>query len=139
MGTYYKGATPTYHTISDNVATTSKKYDYNNGYFGEQGKSSMKKNRQIKCVNPTKESTKFYDSIANGGIEEPLSNGRGLITKLRDGTIITYRKITSTAGSPAVEINIKNSTGSNGVKSQKYILRRTRNEFNKQYIKCVFY
>ncbi|MCF0106641.1 MAG: hypothetical protein HUJ53_07765 [Holdemanella sp.] len=36
-----------------------------------------------------------------------------------DGTIITYREVSSSDGSPAVDINIKKSTDSSGVKSQK--------------------
>ena len=41
------------------------------------------------------------------------------MTKLKDGTIITYREITSTKDSPAVEINIKQSNDSGGIKNQK--------------------
>ena len=48
-----------------------------------------------------------------------MSNGKGYITELKDGTIISYREVTSTEGSPAVEINIKKSTDTGGVKKQK--------------------
>ncbi len=77
------------------------------------------KNREIDCDNPVQEAKKFYDSIAFGGIESKLENGKGYLTKLKDGTVITFREITSTEGSPAVEINIKKTSESSGIKSQK--------------------
>jgi hypothetical protein len=119
MGSYYKGETVAYHSISDNLQITAKYYKYSNGYFGDKGKSPKNRNREIDCDNPIIVSKNFYDSIANGGIETTLENGKGLITKLKDGTIITYREITSTANSPAVEINIKKSTNNSGIKTQK--------------------
>lgn len=38
---------------------------------------------------------------------------------MSDGTIITYREVSSSDASPAVDINIKKSTNPSGVKSQK--------------------
>ena len=61
----------------------------------------------------------FYEKLTYGAIEKSLPNGKGKIAKLKDGTIITYREISSSDGSPAVDINIKKSTNSNGVKQQK--------------------
>lgn len=119
MGSYYKGGTTSYHSLSDNLTSTTNDYKLYDGYFGNKGTSSKKKNREIDCANPIKEAKTFYDKIANGGIEKPMDNGKGYITTLKDGTIISYREITSTVGSPAVEINIKKSTNSSGIKSQK--------------------
>lgn len=48
-----------------------------------------------------------------------MSNGKGTIAKLADGTIVSYRKVSSSDGTPAVDINIKNSKESGGVKQQK--------------------
>ena len=119
MGTYYKGGSTSYHSIKDNISSTSNSYKYNNGYFGDKGKAKNDYYRQIEASNPVEESKKFYDKIAYGGIEKPMSNGKGFITELKDGTIISYREITSTDGSPAVEINIKKSSDTCGVKKQK--------------------
>lgn len=119
MGSYFKGGTNTYHSISDNIGHTAENYHYEDGYFGKKGKSTITSNREIDCDNPLNEANKFYNFIANGGIETTLENGKGLSTKLKDGTVITYREITSTLNSPAVEINIKKSTDTGGIKKQK--------------------
>lgn len=120
MGSFnYKGNTSTYHSISDNIPSMKESYAYNNGYFGKIGKSRVTDIRQIDCSDPIRESKKFYDKLANGGIEEILPNGKGVITSMKDGTVITYRVITSTEGSPAVDINIKRSSDTGGIKKQK--------------------
>lgn len=120
MGSFsYKGNTSTYHSISDNVPSMKESYTYNNGYFGKIGKSRVVDIRQIDCSDPIRESKKFYDKLANGGIEEILPNGKGVMTSMKDGTVITYRVITSTEGSPAVDINIKRSSDTGGIKKQK--------------------
>ena len=127
MGTCYKGGAISYHSIKDNITSTSNSYEYNNGYFGEKGKAKNDFYRQIEASNPIEESKKFYDKIAYGGIEKPMSNGKGYITELKDGTIISYREVTSTEGSPAVEINIKKSTDAGGVKKQKIHFEKGKN------------
>lgn len=118
MGTF-KGGSPTYRSLKDNLSNTQKDYNYLDGYFGNVGKSGNKKIREINSSDQFKDAKKFYDKIAYGGIESKLDNGKGFMTKLKDGTIITYREITSTKDSPAVEINIKQSNDSGGIKNQK--------------------
>ena len=65
------------------------------GYFGSKG---------MNC------------GIITTGTTIPLSNGKGTMTVLGDGTRIVHRLITSTPGSPAVEISI---SGSPLIKDQK--------------------
>ena len=48
-----------------------------------------------------------------------MSNGKGEVAKMKDGTIISYREVTSSDGTPAVEINISNSNDPADVKKQK--------------------
>lgn len=48
-----------------------------------------------------------------------MRNGRGVKTLMGDGTVVSLREVSSSDGSPAVEINIRNSFGSGGVKNQK--------------------
>lgn len=48
-----------------------------------------------------------------------MSNGKGTIAKLADGTIVSYRKVSSSDVTPTVDINIKKSKESGGVKQQK--------------------
>lgn len=53
------------------------------------------------------------------GIEKNLDNGKGKITYMADGSIITFRPITKSVNYPAVNINISRSTDSGGIKTKK--------------------
>ena len=55
---------------------------------------------------------------------------KGATTKMSDGTIITWRKVSSSDGSPAIDINIKYSNDSGGLKRQKihFVKERLNNE-----------
>ena len=48
-----------------------------------------------------------------------MANGKGHYTKMKDGSILSYREVSSSDGTPAVEINIKKSTDHGGIKYQK--------------------
>ena len=48
-----------------------------------------------------------------------MSNGKGTIAKLADGTIVSYRKVSLSDVTPTVDINTKKSKESGGVKQQK--------------------
>lgn len=120
MGTHFKGNSPTYHSLRDNLPRVNENYKHNeNGYFGEIGKSGCNAIRQINCDDPIAEAHKFFNTIGFGGIETELPNHKGISSKLKDGTIIVCRDITSTLGSPAVEINIRYSNDSCGIQNQK--------------------
>ena len=120
MGTFYKGGSQTYHTLRENLPEVSKSYTPSEeGYYGKVGKAGVDEIRQIDVDDVLAESKKFYDTIAYGGIETPLPKGNGFRTDLKDGTIIVYREITSTEGSPAVEINVNKSNDNCGLKFHK--------------------
>jgi hypothetical protein len=109
-GRYYKRGKS---NIDDNVELMKHKYPLtSHGYFGQKGKNS----RIIRSSEPVATSIDFYKEISRGGVEEMLSNGHGVRTTLCDGTIIVHRIVTSSKGSPAVDIKIMNSKK---VKSQK--------------------
>ena len=100
-------------TIDDNADNMKKDYPLSpSGYFGEKGKNA----RIIKTSTPEATSTDFYNKLGEGGKTEPLANGHGTRTTLPDGSIIVHRLITSTPGSPAVDIKV---IGNSKVKSQK--------------------
>jgi hypothetical protein len=105
-------------SISDNLDELTSSYPYQNGYFGEKGKGRHF-TRNIYSADPVKASREFYDKAAYGGVIQSMANGKGETAKMNDGTIISYREVTSSEGSPAVEINISKSTDSGGVKRQK--------------------
>lgn len=120
MGTgIYKGGATYQHSMSDNVSNIKTFYPLHNGYFGNQGDSSKGNIRHIESENPLAAATDFYDQIAHGAIEKKLPNGKGKVAKMEDGAIITIRPVSSSDGSPAVDINIKNSKNSGGIKGQK--------------------
>ena len=117
MGTF-KGGSPAYRGIASNLPALQSKYDYSNGYFGKKGQGGTS-TRNITSNNPLKAAKEFYDQSTFGGIERILNNGKGVRTDMADGTIITYRERSSSDGSPAVDINIRKSLDSGGIKEQK--------------------
>ena len=120
MGTgIYNGGTSYHRSIAENLPNLASKYSFNNGYFGTRGDSTKERTRHIESKNPISTSTDFYSKLTHGAIEKQLPNGKGAVAKLADGTIVTYRKISSSDGSPAVDINIKRSEESGGIKQQK--------------------
>ena len=126
MGLGFKGDTGHHHSISENIEIIRKEYWYDGGFFGEEGKSTHRSTRNISSDDPLSESKKFYDKIAHGGIESELPNRKGYMTEMSDGLIITYREYQSSDGSPVVDINIKKSTDTGGIKKQKihFVKRR---------------
>lgn len=110
-----KGASnsATKSNIAENAKALAAKYGLTtHGYFGTKGKNC----RIITTGTPVATSTQFYQQIGKGGTTIPLSNGKGTMTVLGDGTRIVHRIVTSTPGSPAVEISI---SGSPLIKDQK--------------------
>ncbi|MCR5836926.1 MAG: hypothetical protein K6G88_10515 [Lachnospiraceae bacterium] len=118
MGHGYKGGAGHHHSITENLPTLTSEYDYKNGYFGEkgQGRSSV---RNISSDDPMKTAKDFYDKASHGGIEHQMDNGKGVYTKMQDGTIISYREVSSSDGSSVVEININYSDNHGDIKTQK--------------------
>ena len=90
--------------INENAGNMTGKFAPNEyGNFGRPGKNS----RIIECEDPVSESASFYEQIGRGGEVSPLPRGNGTKTRLDDGTFISYRVITSSEGSPAVQISVK--------------------------------
>lgn len=118
MGHGYKGDTGHHHSITENLPSLTSNYGYHNGYFGVKGQGTNYV-RNIASDNPVETARDFYDKASHGGIERPLDNGRGLYTKMKDGTILSFREVSASDGTPAVEINIKKSSDHGDVKYQK--------------------
>ena len=120
----YKGGASKQRTIGDNLGALRLKYDYRSGYCGERGGS--REVRHLFSDNPVTQAWDFYDTAGYGGIERQMRNGKGQTCTMRDGTVISIREVSSSDGSPAVDINIRRSTGSSGVKRQKIHFVRER-------------
>ena len=97
---------------------TSSSYRYRNGYFGDNSPHGGNSTRNIIANDNLSAAKDFYDKIAFGGKEQNV-NSNTMITHMSDGTVITMRKVSSSDGTPVVDINIIQSHGSGGVKSQK--------------------
>lgn len=111
----YSGTNGSYENSSIGVNAKSMENDYkttSGGYFGIKGKNT----RIISSSDPIATSKDFYSRLGRGGKTSTLPNGKGTKTVLGDGTVIVHRIITSTKGSPAVEISV---SGSPHIKNQK--------------------
>ncbi len=113
---YNGGRNP--RSFSENIDSLKNHFDFKNGYFGEKGTKSDR--RRIESDSPIEIARSFYDIASEGGLEEPLSNGKGVMSTLKDGTVVTMREISNSVDrSPAVDINIRKSIEQNGVKNQR--------------------
>lgn len=119
MGTTYKGNAVYYRSVGQNILPTASKYPYRNGRFGVNSPSTGNKTRNIASADPLGTAKDFYDRIAYGGVEKIYANGDRRITQMADGTIITWRRVSTSDGGPVVEINISSSSHTGGIKKQK--------------------
>ena len=119
MGTGYKGNSKYYRSIGQNILMAKSKYSYNNGYFGENSPSTGSRTRNISSDDPKATAVDFYNKVAFGGKEESYKDGKLKITKMADGTIVTWRETSHSDGTSVVEINISESSHTGGVKKQK--------------------
>lgn len=118
MGTVFKGNAVFFRSIGQNVLIASSKYKYANGLFGNNSKHGNDRTRNIVASDNVAAAKDFYDKIAFGGKEQIVSSNMR-ITRMADGTVITMRIKSSSDGTPVVDINIKSSTHTGGVKGQK--------------------
>ncbi|MGI5971173.1 MAG: hypothetical protein ACOX7P_05550, partial [Oscillospiraceae bacterium] len=87
----------------EGTRSTSKFKPNDNGYFGNVGQSGSSKVRNMPGGNQTAQ--EFFDDITKGyKTEIDLGNGKKLRI-LDDGTAVTYRPVSHSDGTPAVDIN----------------------------------
>lgn len=127
MGTGYKGNALRFTQISENITAAATRYPYSHGLFGQKGQG-RNYTRNIYAVNPIRAAKNFYNLIAYGGIERKMANGNGSVTKMADGTYVSYRTRSYSDGTSVVEINIKGSKDSGGLKNQKIHFVEGKNE-----------
>ena len=118
MGTSYKGDSLYFRSIGQNIMIVATKYAYSDGYFGDNSPHGSDRTRNIVAEDNVKAARDFYDKLAFGG-KERITDDNKRITRMADGTVITMRETSHSDGTPAVDINIKNSTHTGGVKGQK--------------------
>ena len=80
------------------------------------------KSRDLRTLisdNPIKDARELFKQLSEGGDIVPTDNPHQILYLLPGGTYVSLRIITSTEGSPAVEINVKSDKANTKVKSQK--------------------
>ena len=103
------------YTLSDNAHDLKTKFPTNSkGLFGKRGQG-RKHTRNIESTNPARTAAEFARIASRGAVSSIPIQGKGIVHKMRDGSIISHR-FTSKDGSPVVELKVKNTSG---IKSQK--------------------
>lgn len=88
------------------------------GDFGKKGRNS----RVIEGDDPIRDSKAFYSQLSKGGAEESLvPSSKGVKSLMPNGSTITYRVVTKTPNSSAVDIRI---LGRSSVNTQKVYFER---------------
>ena len=114
---HYVGRIQQYRSLEQNVEGITASFPLTNGYFGIKGTSWGI--REIHSRNHEATAKDFFNRIAKGGILDLNTIKGGVVSRLKDGTIISYRKITSSNNSPAVEIRFRKLNAKFGIKDQK--------------------
>lgn len=118
MGCSYIGCAGSYHSIGDNLSNVEKDFERHGNHFGTKSSEGSSNVYEIFNKDQHKAAKDFYDRIAYGGVVI-LNLPSGQVAKMKDGTIITYRDATSSYESPAVSINVRESSDNFGIKTHK--------------------
>lgn len=105
------------NTLEDNIAELKRKFPITrSGYFGKKGQGRGH-TRNIESDNPARKAAEFAAIAGRSPTSSIPIEGRGMIYRMRDGSIVTHRYVSSSKdGSPVVEIKVKYISG---VRSQK--------------------
>ncbi len=119
------GSSSSPHTLTDNLSKLELKYPLSrSGYFGTVGDGS--KVRHIASRNPIATANDFYNIATEKFVSErDIGNGKGRMATMRDGTTISIREISSSDGSPAIDIKIYSVSR---VKGQKIHFIKEKNK-----------
>ena len=114
---HYVGRKQQFRSLDQNIGSTVSSYPIYNGYFGIKGSSFGV--REIHSRNHEATAKDFFNKIAKGGILDLQTIKGGVVSRMKDGTVISYRKITSSSNSPAVEIRFRKLGSKYGINDQK--------------------
>ena len=105
------------NALGDNAAELKSKFPTtSNGYFGKPGQG-RKHTRNIESSNPARTAAEFARIASKNPVSSIPIEGKGMIYRMRDGSIIAHRYVSSSKDkSPVVELKVKNAPG---IKSQK--------------------
>ena len=114
---HYVGRKQQYRSLEDNVNNIKASYPLSDGYFGV--KVSSRRIREIHSKNHEAVAKDFFNTIAKGGILDLKTIPGGVVSRLKDGVVVSYRKIISSLNSPAVKIRFRSVDSKYGIKDQK--------------------
>lgn len=105
------------NALTDNIPSLKERFPTTaNGYFGKPGKG-RKHTRNIESSNPARTAAEFASVASKNPISCTAIEGKGMVCRMRDGSIVSHRFVSSSKdGSPVVELKVKNAPG---IKSQK--------------------
>lgn len=105
------------HTLGDNIAELKSKFPTtSSGFFGKPGQG-RKHARNIESNSPARTAAEFASIASRIPVSSIPIQGKGIIYRMRDGSTITHRFVSSSKNrSPVVELKVKNASG---IKSQK--------------------
>ena len=103
--------------LGDNIADLTARFPVTSkGYFGRPGQG-RKHTRNIETDNPARTAAEFASLASRGPVSAIPIEGKGMMYRMRDGSIVSHRYTSSSKdGSPVVELKVKNASG---IKSQK--------------------
>lgn len=97
------------HTLADNLADVTKHFPLTaDGLFGRKGKGA----RVIETTSPIGTAYEFFNRLIEGyATIHPINytdgKRKGCKVYMNDGSVITFRRKSTSDGTPAVDINIK--------------------------------
>lgn len=112
------------NALGNNIAELKEKFPITgSGYFGKKGQGRGH-TRNIESPNPARTAAGFAAIAGRNPVSSIPIEGKGITYRMRDGSIVTHRYISSSKdGSPVVELKVKNISG---IKSQKIHFTKKR-------------
>lgn len=104
------GYSTTPSNLSSNIQDLAAKYPLNSeGKFGKPGQGNNV--QQVASSNPIATGNNFFDKLSTGGKVKDLKNGKGKMATFPDASTVVFRPVSSSDGSPALDIVIKGPSG----------------------------
>jgi hypothetical protein len=96
--------------LSSNIKSLAVKYPLDSeGKFGKPGKG--KGTRRVASNDPESTGKEFFDKLSIGSKVKNLEEGKGKIGIFPDGSTVVYRPVSTSDGSPAMNLVMKGSSG----------------------------
>lgn len=109
--------------FSDNAPELKRRFPFNSaGYFGK-GRRKSTFVRTIESNSPARTAAEFMNLASKSFARVETLPGKGMVYHMRDRGVITYRRFSSSDGSPVVELRVLEIAG---VKDQKIHFTRRK-------------